>query len=296
MAIYTDTFSSLDYALWWNSGCNASGGNLLGGTGAFASYFGAAFQANHYSRGYAMSGVTQIRVLVRVSYAGSSSWTGYMGSLTYQGPNVWLKQILRYPGAATLYSNTHNGAFGAGDYLEVQANGSTISMNINGGAAIATANDSNYAYGHPGLAPLTGNNGFASWQGADISGSYESLTFLDLGSSIDLGTFTIGGDMTPPGGSYIPITKNGGGTLTYSCSSGITWLTIPSPDGSVTVERPCGGANVGIALNSSGMSAGDYEGDVTVSTNAGSDTKHYMITFVSGQPKVYPFVSSKPSY
>ena len=81
-----------------------------------------------------------------------------------------------------------------------------------------------------------------------------STSSLDFGSTEDENSFTI--------------SNTGGGTLTWTISLDQNWLTALPSSGETSSETD----QITVRVNRTGLSAGGYEAEITVSSNAGNET------------------------
>jgi hypothetical protein len=126
----------------------------------------------------------------------------------------------------------------------------------------------------PSIAGLTAGNHSATVTiaGAGATNSPQTVTAtltLAPPPSIALSatTFTFSGEQgaANPSNQTLSITNTGGGTLTWTATSNSPWLTLTPSSGT-------GAATVTLAVSTSGLTAGTYNGTVTVAATGADNT------------------------
>ena len=70
---------------------------------------------------------------------------------------------------------------------------------------------------------------------------------------------------TNPADQLLTVTNTGGGTLNWSASDDAGWLSEDPTSGSLTTSVTVGSEDVTVSVNVTGLSAGDYTGNITIS-------------------------------
>jgi len=92
--------------------------------------------------------------------------------------------------------------------------------------------------------------------------------------------------VTMPITQTLSISNGGTGSLTWSASESLAWLSLSS----ISDTAP---STVGVSVNSSGLSAGTYTGTITISSNGGNQT--VTTTLTVNPPAVNPTLQVSPT-
>ncbi len=135
---------------------------------------------------------------------------------------------------------------------------------------------------YDGYIDISSNGGSGSIYVAITITTSPSLSYSP--SSIDFGTHEQGWT----GSNTFQIWNSGGGTLTYSFSESLNWITVSPTSGSSTGEYDTITVNV---VNTGSMN-GYYSGTIYISSNGGSGSVFVEITI---NPPVQPILSYSPT-
>jgi len=97
-------------------------------------------------------------------------------------------------------------------------------------------------------------------------------------------TFNMTQNGSNPTVKLLNISNNGTGSLTWSASESISWLSLSSSSGTAP-------STIDVSINGSGLSAGTYTGQIAVSSNGGNQTVN--VTLTVSQPTTTYTVSGK---
>jgi len=185
---------------------------------------------------------------------------------------------------STIY--VYGGGFsGAG--LQLAANGAALSVS-------ASTDQQITAYlpgGYNGLVRLEASNSNGQHTVNIVTATAPPPPSISLSATRASFAYTLGA--SAPASQSVTIANSGGGTLSWSASSGAPWLTVSRASGT-------GSGTLTLGINTSGLSAQTYNGSITVTatgaTNSPQTISVTLVVSAAQQPPSLSLSASKASF
>lgn len=126
---------------------------------------------------------------------------------------------------------------------------------------------------HQGTITVTSSSG-AETIPVTASASEPAKLFVSFDNSLYFGSTT--------GMLYLVISNNGTEVLTWNITTSNNWISVSQNSGTTTTESD----SVAVTVSRSGMATGNYEGNVSVTSNGGAVSKLVTMTVPSAPPPV----------
>jgi hypothetical protein len=171
-------------------------------------------------------------------------------------------------------------------------------LTINGGSAASGTNSGSFSVGanisglsigsHTGIVTIVASGATNSPQSIPVTLSITAAPTPTIGLSTTNLSFSGAQGGSNPGAQTLTINNTGAGTLSWTVSESAPWLT-PS------VLSGTGAGSVGLAVNTSGMSAGTYTAPLTIAATGATNTPQTVMVSLTLTAPLTPKIGLSPT-
>ena len=177
---------------------------------------------------------------------------------------------------------TVNGGGFSGSSTQLTANGAALAISSLSDQQITAFLPSGYS----GLVKLKVSNAGGQHTVNIMTAAAAPPPTISLSAGQASFSYTLGG--STPASQTVSITNAGGGTLTWSATSGSSWLTV-SPSSGV------GAGTLTLSVNPAGLTAQTYNGAITVSASGATNSPQTISVVLTVNPAPQPSLSLSAS-